>query len=507
MRKLLITSIILFTSILTFGQNEFDNIIEGPVFKDQTNWTQIVSSEDDGNGGLVIVRTFHVHSRSNAEAYYIEHYDSDLKLTNRVKIDNASSNIVIDNGVINMIMFGLDKATNAYEFNLLSSSIESMKFEKKHLCSSGEDQKLSMSLYASSKTYDPNSFGTVYFSENKNYSALIFDIKNEEEATHKVFVFNKKFEQVKEYTFKKNIPDVFFDFQSVNVDDTDGSILLLGKVFENNTRKLIKDDKVNYHYELFKLTNNGQEKVDLQTNNNFVKSLVPVRKGNNLSYVGFYGKDKEEKSNGVCRFDINIKNLSIEKSSFAPFSDDFIIEKLGKKSDKGLKDLNINTGYMQDNGNIILAAEEQLDKYGQHTGITYLYDDIISIKMNNNGELTWAKNIIKEQADTYFDVANTVHASYGSVFKNDKLYYFFNASPKIKESKKGVVEFGEFKRDKSAIYCVILDENGKSNYKKIYEDKDLDILFHTEDNIIDAEGNIIIFGDSGEQKRFLKIKI
>jgi len=496
MRKLIITSIVLFIGFIALGQNDYENIIEGSVFKDKTKWSSVIFSEDDGNGGLILVRTFHV-ARRHAEAYYIEHYSKDLKLIKRAKVDNVSSNIIIDNGIINMIDF--NTKTKGYEFNLISSPINTLKFKKKKLCSIGKDDKLGVSLFAVTKSHDSGSFGTVSFSENKNYFTLSFDIKNEDVATHKIFVYNKQFEKVNDYTFKKNIKDNLFDFESVNVDDTDGSVFLLGKVFENNSRASKIDDKINYHFELYKLTNSGQEKIILNTDNNFIEKLKPVSKGNKLSYVGFYGKNKKKKTSGVCRFDINTEKFELINKSFNKFSDQFIIDKYGKISDKESKDLFLDDVHMLDNGDVIITGEEYYITTSEKKIIPH-YNDIVSIKIDDKGKLIWARNINKKQI-------GSIYTSYGSIVKNGNLLLLFNASNKVKELKNEEVEFKKFKRGNSAIYCVSIDENGNLNHKIIYEKKKSKILFQFRHMIIDDEENIILLGVNNLEKQLMKIKL
>ncbi|NRR92874.1 hypothetical protein HSX10_14970 [Winogradskyella undariae] len=500
MRKLIVTILLLFVNIIVFGQNNYENIITGSVFKDEVKWSRVIFSESDGNDGVVLVRTVQKKASKPADSYLVEHYGADLKLIKRSKIDNASSNIVIDNGIINIILFDEKNKASGYEFSVLSAPISSMDFKKKSLCSVGKEEKLGVALYAMPKSYDPAAFGTVFFSENKNFIALSFDIKNDDVATHKIVVFNKKFEKVKEYLFKKNIKDDFFVFQNVSLNDIDGTVYLLGKIFENNSRATKKDDKINYHFESYKLNDKDYETIVLKNDNNLIKSLNSVTKNNKLSYVGLYGKNKESKSSGVCRYLINIEKFELLNSSFNKFSNQFIIDKYGKSSDKELKDILLSNAYMEDNGDIIITGEEYYVEYGKDYPI-YCFDDIISAKIDNKGKLIWARNINKNQKAVL-----PSYTSYVSVYTNNKIYFFFNASRKIKESKNGSVEFLKFKSDDSAIYSVSIDENGKTNHKNIYQNKDSDVLFHFNNFVTTKEDNIILFGNYGTEKQLIKIE-
>ena len=80
MKKIIYLSLITLLSISSFAQNIPFKTQKSDVFKDEFKESQIVLSEEDGNGGVLIVRSYKSSGISPNAGYYFEHYDSNLKL-------------------------------------------------------------------------------------------------------------------------------------------------------------------------------------------------------------------------------------------------------------------------------------------------------------------------------------------------------------------------------------------------------------------------------------------
>lgn len=72
--------------------------------------------------------------------------------------------------------------------------------------------------------YDGNHSGEVVMSKNDNYFVINFDINNKDKETHKIFVYNNNFEKVFEQRIEKNIKDKYFDCNSIDIDDENGTV-------------------------------------------------------------------------------------------------------------------------------------------------------------------------------------------------------------------------------------------------------------------------------------------
>lgn len=120
-----------------------------------------------------------------------------------------------------------------------------------------------------------------------------------------------------------------------------------------------------------------------------------------------------------------------------------------------------------------------------------IYKDIISFRISNNGELIWAKNIIKRQNAMLLN--NVPFLSYTATVKNDISYYFVNANEDLKELKNDRIKFTE----SSKLYILKMLENGDFQYdlplySNIFNAKPalrFELLLNNSDILMQAESN------------------
>ena len=82
MKSFICSLLFLLFSISSFAQNVPFKTQKSEIFKDEFKESQIVLSEEDGNSGILIVRSYKGNGISPNAGYYFEHYDGNLKLLN-----------------------------------------------------------------------------------------------------------------------------------------------------------------------------------------------------------------------------------------------------------------------------------------------------------------------------------------------------------------------------------------------------------------------------------------
>ena len=80
MKKNIYLFLFIFIWITSYTQDIPFKIQKSDIFKDEYRESQIVLSEEDGNGGFLLVRSYNGNKSSTNTGYYFEHYDTDLKL-------------------------------------------------------------------------------------------------------------------------------------------------------------------------------------------------------------------------------------------------------------------------------------------------------------------------------------------------------------------------------------------------------------------------------------------
>ncbi len=458
-------------------------------------------------------RTPNLKGRS-LSGYQLNHYDAELNLlTTKTLPDKQISVIGLDirGNKINLLSIIKNKQ-GGIDYTLLYSDLnKELDFKKRKLFSIEKKDLLTtlgrfeMGTHLNCCDNEEDSKKLI-FSENNKYMAFIGDLNGSKVEARRIYVLDEQLNTVIDYTFRSSIKDKSFVFQNFNLDNK-GNVYFLGKVDREK-----KKNKPDYHYELYKVTKDGHTKAILNTEDLFVASLTSVTKKGRLSYVGFYSKDSDYVFDGVVRFDVNMDNLEITKPAASPFTEKFFNDKYGKKKRaKYLRSFTMKSAFMLDDGDIIVNGEEfesglTPTSNGRSSSRTD-FDDIIIVRMNIKGTIVWARLINKSQrsstAGKYF--------SYTSTVVNEKNIFFLNGSDEVKKLKDGRIEFLEPSSLKKAnLYVVIVDQEGKIDYKKLITSEKEEICYEVSHGVITdkhAGNEILLLGSNKTKKQLLKINL
>ena len=247
--------------------------------------------------------------------------------------------------------------------NVVSASLKDLSFTKRELLSFSEDNikkyfgviVFPFFINNGFSQIDSDHLGEVVFSENNKFFVINFDFKSKEKETHKVFVFNDNFEMVFDKLIEKDVKDKLFSYNSIDVDDEDGSVYFLGKSYENGKKRNKKNGKTNFHFELNKVNANLDQKVSFKTEGKYIGALSMLKTKNKLVCIGFYGDKDSNKYNGVCLFEIDANLLTVTNKKFNTFSNQFLTDKYGdrenkkkRKKKKGLKNVDFKSMSIMD---------------------------------------------------------------------------------------------------------------------------------------------------------------
>ena len=523
MKKITII-ILLLVSFTNYAQSV--SLTKSAIFKDSKKHSTLLFSLEDDKGGLVTIRSYIGGLIPKLKGYYIQYFDANLKLikgTDYEVDDNHIKNAFIKDNKLHIIEYNHDKKADKIIFNAVSANLKDLKFSKKEILSFSEDnlQKyfgviLFPFFINNLSQLDGDHMGEVVMSSTNQYFVINFDFNNKDKETHKIFVFNTNFEKVYEQLIQKDIKDKYFDYNSIDVDDIDGTVYFLGKSFENNSRRSKKKGKANYHFELFKVDADGQKNISFKHADKFISSLELIKTDNRLACIGFYGEKDQGRYNGVSLFNLDPENLQMKNEKFTPFSEEFLTDKYGnkegkkdRKKKKGLHNIDFKGVYMMANGDIIINAEEfywtthtSMSANGGMTTYTiYHFDDIMSIRLDKEGNLKWARNINKAQ--TGFS-----NSSFTSIPVGETSYFFINCSDKIKKLSADRIAFRQTKAKKSNLYMLSINAEGHIDFEKLIDDKDSKVYYKVNNGNANINNQtVILTGKRKKKTRILKIKI
>lgn len=516
--------ILLFTA---FNMNAQDiSIVKSEIFKDSKKNSFLKYSLEDSNGGLVTIRAFYGGLAQKLKGYYIQYFDSKLKLLKEAEYEvdnNVIKNAFIKDNQLHLIEYNINKKEDKISFNAVSADLSNLKFSTKEILSLSENNQkkyfgvvVSPFLISNFSQHDSNHAGEVVMSTNDNFFAINFDINNKDKETHKIFVFNNNFEQIYDQLIQKNIKDKYFDYESIDIDDNDGTVYFLGKSFENESRKSKKKGETNYHFEIYKVDSNGQSNTSFKNDDKFISSLELIKSKNRLVCIGFYGKKDEGKINGVSLFNLDPKTLEIQMKKFTPFSEQFLTDKYGnkggkkkRKKKKGIKNIDFKDASLMENGDIVLNAEEfyttlrtsTSSNGAMRTRIVYHFDDIISVRLNKDGDLKWARNINKRQI-------GLINSSYTAITAGEDSYFFINCSDNIKKLSANRIAFKQTRAKKSNLYVIKINQEGNLDFKKLIDDKESKVYYKVNNgNVNINRQTVVLMGERKNKSRILKLKI
>lgn len=522
MKLKLLFGIMLFFSITLQAQISPIQVTKSKIEKDSKRDTELMFSADDGEGGFISARLYYGGLMKLPKGYYIEHYDASLNLVAEYEyeIDESSiKNLFVKDSQIFLIEYKRNSDENTNDYNLLSSSISNLKFERKKIFSiSRNDVKkpfyFAMGLISNSSQIDHDPTGEVYLSRNRNYIAFNFDIKDDKEETHLVKVYDNNLNLVFENEFKEEgVKDRLFSYNSITIDDKNGTAYFLGKLYESGQMK--KKGKANYIYKLYKLNSNGTQELSFDTGENFVGSMELINDEENLVCVGFYSEKNDHSYKGTVYYNINKVKFDVNKSSFNPFTKQFMIDKYGeqrgtRKEEKGkeLSHLIFKGIHIDNEENVFFNAEEHfitnIQGYNGNSKTIYHYNDIFACKINSSGKMEWARNINKIHSTS---AAYTLdYYSYLSTIKDNRMIILLNGSDKVKKMKDDRIRFNNCPVKKLSLYAIEILPSGEFNYQQIINNDESRVSYKVSQGVIsDNYDTVILEGNKGKKKRIVKL--
>lgn len=518
MRNFFKLLILIVLPIYVTAQNIPVKITKSEVFKEKNYETKILLVESDGKDGLLIIRSFTKLDlmAGTKDGYYFEHYDSAMKLINEYEytLDNSQSvkfssvlGMITHNDQLHIIDFKYSKEDKAYICSAYTSKIDDFKFLPKELFRIKSEELKQGSNYSVGGFF----FGTNYKSgvkmftnDEKNAFAISINIDEEKTKTQKLFLFDNALNKKIEHVYKRDFNTKAFKLQNMEVSKDGNVIYLLGKISYEKNKKTKEEAKT--EFELSRITNNDEKSVVLGTEAISLLSMKFSNLDDKLVCVGFYSESDKVDFKGVAYFELDPVSLKINNNKLNPFTNQFIIDKFGKSKDKNVGAINIKNLQFTSDKEIIINAEEQFTVTIRRSSGGYSYtdffNDIILVKLDQNGETLWARNINKKSKTS----GDTSYLSYVSILKDNETYILVNSADKINKISNNRIEFELNSLNKANLNVIKTDKNGNITYQEILNDKDIEVPIMVANGKI-LDGSVYFMGRKGNKKQLFKITL
>ncbi|WP_323787350.1 hypothetical protein [Psychroserpens sp.] len=524
----LFIAIMLCMPFITYGQIDQIKVQKSEITKDKKKHSKLVFSCSNTDGGILIVRQFMGGIARLPKGYYLEYYDLDLNLvaSNEMEIDNSGiKNIFIKDNKVNIIEYRKNKEDKTNDYYVLTADPNTLEFSDKKLFSiDKKDVKkpfffgIGFIPITNVGKIDHDPTGEVQVSNNNEFIAFNFDIKDDKKETHQIIVYNNKWEKVNDKIFTEDIKDKYFQYNSFSVSDVDGSVYYLGKAYKNEKFRDKVKGVINYDYIVYKVSSTETKRNVFNTENHYIQSMGISLDEGNLFTLGSYSDKDSDDYKGICYFKLNPETLNIETTTFNEFTEQFMIDKYGekrgkrkKKKGKELPFLSYRDFIVDEMGDIYFNAEEfyitvhTRTSTNGHTSTYYVYhyNDIYTCKLNSSGELQWIRTINKRQA-TSGSLGS--YLSFSSTVVNGNMYLFLNGADDVRKLRDDRIEFKQKKVKKLNLYVIEITPDGSFNYDIIVDDKDSKMTYKTMHGVMSENGMSILFeGNRKKEKQVLKL--
>ena len=436
-------------SLSAFGQSKTDRaaVKWGPELSDKTDgvFSQVVGYNDEHVYMLMRVKKEVFLQKMNSSHKSIYKKLIPFKIG---KEEHSSEGVVVLTDRILVFSSFMDKKTK-------TNTLYMRVFNESNMAPMGKMQK--MASFDVEKKRNTGSF-SVTISPNEKVVLVYLNLPFEKDDNERFSLKVYDMEMSPMWDREVSLPylDSEFGVQSLRVTD-DGSVVMVGTKYaeKREAKELKKDGKSSYVYHLLVYKSSGDEPGDYPINveDKFLQDLtLNIGSEGDILCGGLYGKKGTFTTAGTFFLNIDRETKQLKHSSFKEFDRDFITAymtekeeaKATKKAARKGEDLEMYNFELRDiirreDGGAVMIAEQYYmyavttcttnSNGGQtcRTTYHYIYNDIIVVNVDPEGNIEWASKIPKRQHSVN---DGGYYSSYAVSVKGDNIYLLFNDNGK-----------------------------------------------------------------------------
>ncbi len=485
----------------------------GEKFNDRYRYSNLLTIDDDGAGGYILVRAYFQGLILKPKGYFIEHYNSNLELVNEFNYKLKGMNFIdgfLKNGQLNLLFLDYNYERGRYEYWVHKSPIVGFNFKKEKLLTiSSAEVRNPVGKNYYNRNFSNGFTTAILFNKEKTGFVISTHHKKGKENKHIIHLYDTNLNKRFEHDFSYGVEEKNYAFENVAISRDLETAYIIGKAYFK--KKRFRVDERKFQYELVKVSKNGSQTQSFDDPGKYSEALYPIIAGDRLVCTGFYADRKDNRYNGIAFFDMNPTSLEVKSKRYNPFSVQFMEDKFGREEDKVIKNLVFKSVEVTPSNEIFFNAEEyfvtssiQVTGAGQRVKIDrYHHNDIVSVKLRGDGNLDWARNINKSEV-TQGDGA---YSSYSSYVKDGKTYFFIctaSDNPQLINNERLIFKQG-LSRNRN-VFLISLDENGKMDYEKIIDQQEARLPLMVSKPLKNiSDKNILFYAKRGGKKQLVKV--
>jgi len=515
----MVRRLFLFAGILAFCFSQAQEMpLEyrfGEKYKDRYKYSNLLCFSETPSGEKILVRAYYSGLLLRPKGYLIERYSPELELVDEYNYKFKEADFVhgfVANGQIHMLFLAYDPEQAAYEYTIHQSPVGTYDFSVRSLLTIPA-QEVGQPLEKNYFNRDFKSgFTTTVLSDPDARSFSISILRKENKnLQHRVLVYDNKLNQILDVDFSAPSEEKNYAFEEMAVAPDLSSVYLVGKAYFRKRR--FKEGERRYQYELQRLDKSGIQTLIFDEPGIYSEGIKPLWRGENLVCAGFYADRKDNRYNGLEYFLVNPRTLSVLNRKYAPFSEQFMLDKFGKETDKAIKNLVFKGAHFTADGSLLFNAEEffitestQANASGGRVRVQrHHHNDIVSVKFDPQGDLVWARNINKTEVTQ----GDSAYASYSSFFQDGQTYFFICSSaeaPQIINKQRVIFKQG-FSRKRN-VFVIRLDSEGEMSYEKVMDASEARLpLMVSKPLVNEAEDELLFYAKQGSRKQLVSVGV
>ncbi len=506
---------LLFMSFLVRAQEFPVDYTFGEKYNDRYKYSNLLTITDDGFGGSILVRAYYTGLVLKPKGYIIEHYNKDMQLVSEYNYKMKGPEFVdgyLKNGQLYLLFLDYNIEAGTYEYWAHRSPMDPFTFTKEKLLSFASapvKNPLDKNYY--NRNFNSGFTTTVLFSEDKNGFVISTHYKKGKNNRHDIFLFTANLKQTLYQDFSSEVEEKNYAFERMVVSNDLAKVFIIGKAYFKKKRFTALERK--FQYELIQLSTQGIKTQSFDTPGKYSESLTPILNQGNLICVGFYADRKDNRYNGLAYFKLDPASLTVKSRKYNPFSEQFMFDKFGQEYDKEVKNLVFKNVTVTPENSILFNAEEyfvtnsiQANSSGGRIRVErFHHNDIVSAKIDAEGNMVWARNINKSEVTQ----GDGDYASYSAFTKNGNTYFFISTAaenPQVLNKERIIFKQG-LSRNRN-VFVIQLNNEGKMSYEKIIDSKDARLPLKVSNSLKDeANGRMLFYAKRGNKKQLVNISI
>ncbi|MEO1012429.1 MAG: hypothetical protein AAFX53_14070 [Bacteroidota bacterium] len=514
LQKILALSWLCLVFVLSKAQEMPLEYTFGEKYNDRYKYSKLLTIAEDGKGGTLLVRSYYTGIVLRPKGYFLENYDQNLELSSEYNYKLKNVDYVdgyVRNGQVYLLFLEYNQTAGSYEYVVHHSPLEEYNFTKRTLVSIPSepvDNPLDRNYY--NRKFTKGFTTSVLFNDKKSAFAISTHFKKGKMEKHFIHGFDAGLNTLFIQDFSENVEEKNYAFEDVAFSKDLKNAYIVGKAYFRKRRFSAKERR--FQYEIVHVGPHGTKAQFFNDAGKFPEALKPIFNDDKLVCVGFYADRKNNRYNGLSYFRIDPRTLDIISKKYNPFSKQFMADKFGREDDTEIKNLVFKNVTINGDGSILFNAEEYFMTTGTQSNTSggrvkverFHYNDIVSAKLDANGDVIWTRNINKAEV-TQGDGA---YVSYSSHVRDGDTYFFISTSaerPQVLPGNRMLFKQG-FSRSRN-VFAIRLDKKGEISFEKIIDDKEARLPVMVAVPLIDSERHRLLFyAKRGSKKQLLRVQ-